>query len=157
WTWLMRVLVGLLILGIVHGLVLLVQLWRNIRKILDQLSGHPVISIMESMQSTLAAMVGLHPHAAALSREQVVAHERACFGALKGLAADDELKRSDSFGDGVSWASKALNNAGWPYAAEVSWSRAAAQLVALEIVRALGQRIAVIRVLIGVLTIDALV
>ena len=157
WTWLARGLLGLLILGIVHGLVLLVQLWRTVRKMLDQLSGHPVISVMESMRSTLAAMVGLHPYAAALSREQVVAHQRARFGALKGLAADNELKRSDSLGYGVSWASKALNDAGWPYAEGVSWSRAAAQLVALEIIRALGRRIAVIRALIGVLTIDALV
>src|SRR5262249_16830049 len=77
WTWLVSILIGLLILGIVHGLVLLVQLWRTIRKMLDQLSGHMVLSVMESMRSLLAGMVGLHPYAAAPSREQVLACERA--------------------------------------------------------------------------------
>jgi hypothetical protein len=157
WTWLVRILLGLLILGLVHGLVLLVQVWRTIRKMLDQLSGHSVLSVMESMRSLLAGMVGLHPYAAAPSRGQVLASEGARFEALKRQAGDPKLRGSDKLRDGVEWASNAMNNAAWDYGKEGSWSLAAAQLVALEIVRALGRRIGVIRALIGVLTIDALV
>src|SRR5262249_20928731 len=89
WTRLVRVLLGLLILGIVHGLVLLTQLWRTIRKMLDALAGHPVLSIMESMRKQLAAMVGLHPYAAAPSRSQVLACQGARLIALKRLFLSD--------------------------------------------------------------------
>jgi len=158
WTRLVRVLLGLLILGTVHGLVLLAQQWRTIRKMLDTLFGHPVLSIMESMRKQLAAMVGLHSYAAAPNRSQVLASEGAHFIALKRLFPNDsKLQAIDSVGRGVRWAANAMMGNGWWYAADGSGPRTAAELVVLEIVRGLGRRVAVIRALIGVLTIDALI
>jgi hypothetical protein len=151
WTWLVRGLLGLLILGIVHGIVLLVQLWRKTNKTLDQLAGHPVLEVLKGMRDTLAAMVGLHSYAAAPHREQVLAYQRAQINALK-----QTLPTNSSFEKAVRWASKVLTRRAW-LSKKDEWSRSAARLVALEAVRALAGRIAVIRALISILTIDALV
>jgi len=59
--------------------------------------------------------------------------------------------------EAVPWASEKLNQSAWPGKEGAEWSQTAAKLVALEVVRALGRRLAVIRALIGILTIDAFV
>jgi hypothetical protein len=157
WTWLVRVLLGMLILGMVHGLVLLVQLWRTTSRTLDQLAGHPVLDVLKGMQQELTAMVGLHAYAAAPRRDQVLACERAQFDALRRWADGQdrllpqeamEIHRINALQDGITWASENLNKNAWP---------TGKKLVALEAVRALARRIAVIRALIGILTIDAFV
>lgn len=166
WTWLMRVLLGLLILGIVHGLALLVQLWRTTSKTLHHLAGHPVLDVLRSMRRELGAMVGLHSYAAAPHQDQVLACERVQLNALKYWAAHqpedqpvpEKLQKDSKLRDGVDWASKELAKKAWPCGKdEPDWFRSAARLVALEVVRTLARRISVIRALIGILTIDAFV
>jgi len=167
WTWSVRGLLGMVILGMLHGLVLLVQLWRKTSKTLDQLGGHPILDVLKCMQHELAAMVGLHPYAAAPRRDQVLACERAQYDALKRWADDQprpstqeatEIQGIQTLQAGITWASKKLKEKAWPSGKkQPAWSRIAAKLVALEVVRALSRRIAIIRALIGILTIDAFV
>ncbi len=167
WTWMVRGLLSVLILGIVHGLVLLVQLWRTTRKTLDQLAGHSVLEVLKGMQHELAAMVGLHPYAAAPRRGQVLACERVHWSALKRWAAGQtqsptqeakDLQAINALEEGVQWASATLKQNAWPSGkSETEWSPSAGKLGALEVVRAVARRIAVIRALIGILTIDAFV
>jgi hypothetical protein len=154
WTWLVRVLLGLLIVAIVHGLVMLVQIWRAIRKTADELSGHSVVSTLKKMQGTLAAMLGLHPYAASPRSGQLLAAEHALLSELQELQqwAKDDTK----LGDGIHWAVDQLKESTWPPYDKHDWARPAEEILALEVVRTLGRRVAIIRTLISVITIDAL-
>jgi hypothetical protein len=160
WTWLVRVLLALLIVAIVHGLVLLVQIWRTIRNTVDQLAGHSVVSTLKDMQAMLAAMLGLHSYLASSRSEQVLATARTQFAVLKEWAKDEPThppQACTTLTEATQVAVDKLRGSTWPSYKGSGWVRPAAELVALQVVRTLGRRIAMIRALIGVLTIDALI
>jgi hypothetical protein len=154
WTWLVRVLLGLLIVAIVHGLVMLVQIWRNIRKTVDELSGHSVVSTLKSMQRMLAAMLGLHPYAASPRARQLLATEHARLSELQQL---NQWAKDTKLDKGIDWAIDQLKGSTWPSYEKHDWAHPAEEILALEVVRTLGRRVAIIRTLISVITIDALI
>jgi hypothetical protein len=112
---------------------------------------------LAAMKDTLAAMVGLHPFAGAPRREQVEAYQRTRFTALK---ESRPAQAEQSLRTMVTWAARELRtkwcSANDPASAP-AWAQPAAELVALQLVQTLGNRVGIIRKLIGVLTVDSLV
>jgi hypothetical protein len=144
----------------VHGLVLLVQIWRTLRNTVDQLAGHSVVSALKNMQGMLAAMLGLHSYFASPRSGQLLATARTRLAELKQWAKDEPthpLQACDTLSETTQWAVDKLTGSTWPSYKGSCWVRPAAEIVALQVVRTLGRRIDKIRALIGVLTIDALI
>jgi hypothetical protein len=104
------------------------------------------------MHSMLAAMLGLHPYAASPRAGQLVATERARVSELQQL-----VKKCTTFDEAIQCAIDKVKGSTWPAYDKYDWARPAEEILALEVVRMLGHRLAIIRALISVLTIDALI
>jgi hypothetical protein len=154
WTALMEILLGAVVIGLVHGLVLLAQTWHTTRLTLDQLAGHPVATTYRRLRESLAGMMTFHPFAAAPRQPPLEARIAACAAQLRTASATTPDLDSESID-----VAEVLDASRWARPAGTSRSTFDLQteLVALQAVRALLRRVSAIRALILALTVDALV
>jgi hypothetical protein len=156
WTLLMEFLLAAVVAGLVHGIVLLIQVWYTTRRTLDQIAAHPIAATYIRLRERLAGVIGLHPFGAAPRSEPLEARVRTCVARLRATPGDpdDALIHDETLA-----AAAHLAGTGWeaPSDADRPKLEVRSELVALQVARTLLQRVSLIRALVGALTINGLV